>query len=100
MLGDLIKIKDKVRYVLENYPKTRDCDKHLWLAYMCIFHNLKQKMGDVPYKIFRDMFLSSDVPVTESVRRVRQKFQEEGLYTGTKRKEKLIESSKVREYYQ
>jgi hypothetical protein len=34
----------------------------------------------------------------ESVRRTRQKFQEAGLYVGTKRKEKLREEIDVRDY--
>ena len=41
MIKDIISIKDKVAYLLENYPATRDSDKMLWLAFMTIFRGLK-----------------------------------------------------------
>lgn len=43
-----------------------------------------------------EILLASDTPTSESIRRVRQKFQESGLYVGTKRAQKMEEAENVR----
>ena len=44
MIKDLITIKDKVNYLLEKYPETRDSDKLLWLGYLVVYCNLKKQI--------------------------------------------------------
>jgi hypothetical protein len=40
MITDLIKVQDRVEYILSLYPETRDSDKLLWLAYNSLFNGL------------------------------------------------------------
>lgn len=96
MLKDLKKAKDKVEYILETIPVTRDCDKTLWLVYLAAFHDLKKELGDEAYNKFKSILLDKDTCTMESIRRMRQKFQEEGKFQGTKRKAKMEEEKEVR----
>lgn len=48
-----------------------------------------------PYDVLKGIVLNKGTASMESLRRVRQKFQENGLYVGTKRKNKLDESELV-----
>jgi len=98
MITDLKKAKSKVYFLLENYPATRDSDKLLWLAYLSMFHNLKKELGPAAYQTLKSILMDKNTCTMESVRRVRQKYQEEGLFLGRKRKEKLEEAENVREY--
>ena len=91
MLGDLKRVKDKVAYILENIPETSDSDKLLWLKFLDTFYDLKHVIGQEAYNKFRSLLLSKNTPTMESVRRVRQKFQETGLYQGSLREEKMEE---------
>ncbi len=74
MIKDLIKVKDKVEYLLIKYPTTRDSDKELFLAYFVVFCGLKESL-DGEYSSFRKWFLEK-TPELESIRRCRQKHQE------------------------
>lgn len=85
MIRDIKKVKDRVYYILERYPQCRECDKKLWLAYQIVFHNLKDVLGSQAYERYKAMLLSSNFPTMESVRRVRQKYQEEGLFLPSER---------------
>jgi len=80
-------IKDRVEFLLKNYPSTRDDDKKLWLAYLNLFCELSDRMNKakIPSDIFKQVLLDTETPSTETIRRVRQKFQEYGLYVGNKR---------------
>ena len=99
MLENLIKCKDRVEYLLSTQPETRDCDKTLWLMYLFTFHNLKSiDRASIPSLRLTEVLLASETPTPESIRRIRQKYQESGLYVGTKRKQKLEESDKVRQW--
>lgn len=98
MFKDLVLVKDKVEFILERYPETRDCDKKLWLAYLCIFCDLKDTIGYGNYLKVKEIILSPKTCSMESVRRVRQKFQENKQYVGTKRAKKLEEQEKVKEW--
>lgn len=102
MIRDLIKVKDKVAYILENHPHTRDCDKSLWLAYLVFFHDAQNVVNhsNDPWYSFRDLIKSTDTPTMESVRRVRQKYQEDGQYIGKKRALKMREAENVRQWAQ
>jgi len=81
-------IKDKVEALLKKYPDTRDSDKILWLVYLNRYYGLKENMNisKKPYETFKKLILNSRAPKFETIRRVRQKFQEEGNYLGVKRK--------------
>lgn len=96
MLKDLERVKDKVEYILGKYPETQDSDKLLWIAYLALFHDLKGKLGPSGYFKFKSMLLNPGTCTMESVRRVRQKFQEEGKYVGKKRAERMEEEKLVR----
>ena len=97
MFEELVTIKSKVRYILEKHPETRDSDKLLWLAYMCIFHDLKSMFkSEDEYKRFRTLIMNSKSPTFESIRRVRQKYQEAGEFVGKKRADRMDESEVMR----
>lgn len=98
MISDLKKSKDKVEALLNQYPVVRDSDKLLWLAYLVKFHDLKNELGEVAYRKFERILLDKNTVTMESIRRVRQKFQEQGKYVGTKREEKLAEAEEVKTY--
>lgn len=100
MIRDLTKVKNKVALILEEYEASRDCDKKLWLAYLVKFHGLREflRNSNDSYKAFSQLILDDDTPTMESIRRVRQKYQEEGKFLGTKRMKKLEEAERVREW--
>jgi len=97
VIKDLKHAKDKVEKILKEHPGTRDSDKLLWLAYLAIYHDLRNKLGPVAYESFKTILLSDETVTMESIRRMRQKFQENGHYVGTKRKFKLDEEKLVKE---
>lgn len=98
MIKDLVKAKDRVENLLEKHPSTRDCDKTLWLSYLVVYHDIRKKMGEESYQIFKNILLDKDTVTMESIRRMRQKFQEEGKFLGKKRLEKLFEANKVKDF--
>ena len=98
MVKDLVRVKDRVEVILDEFPATRDCDKLLWLAYMSIYHDLKREIGHVAYIKLKGLIMDKNTATMESVRRVRQKFQEGGKYVGEKRKYRMDESERVREW--
>lgn len=77
MIEDLVKVQDKVKYLLEKYPETRDSDKVLWLAYNCVFNYLKETIETGNYSAFKNWLCRKDTPVFESLSRARRKVQEE-----------------------
>lgn len=89
--------KSKVGFILNEYVSTRDSDKQLWLAYLCLFHDLKEKIGEGPYRELKKLIMSEDTPTMESIRRIRQKYQENGMYAGNGRKTRLEEAEVVKE---
>lgn len=98
MLDSLKTIKKKVEYILLYHPMTRDSDKILWLSYMNLFHGLREKLGEEAYQQFKAILLDDNTPTMESIRRIRQKFQEDNKYVGENRDERLQESHSVREW--
>jgi hypothetical protein len=99
MLTDIKKVRGKVIELLDEYPNTRDSDKLLWLAYLVTYHDLRNVIGDLAYTRMKEIVMDKNTASMESIRRVRQKIQEDGLYLGTKRKQKKEESKVVREYF-
>lgn len=98
MLDSLKTCKDKVGYVLEEYPVVRDSDKLLWLAYLCKFHGLQETLGTIGYQKLKKLIMNDSTPTMESIRRIRQKYQENGQFVGENRAERIAESEKVKEY--
>jgi len=76
--------KDKVRYVLENYPETRDSDaKLIIMVWWCFNRDAFEQNDRKKWTI-----LVSEIPYLdkmESIRRVRQKFQEQKKYLGNEK---------------
>lgn len=89
--------KEKVEFLLSEYPQLRDSDKLLWLAFLSKFHDLKNTLGDEAYGKLKQIIMDKKTPTMESVRRVRQKIQEQGLFIGAKRKYRMAESEDVKE---
>jgi len=73
-LMDLKRVKDKVAWVLEKKPHTREDDTLLVISVWKRFY--REEFHDL---VFRE-FSRPDLPSFESIRRARQKFNEEGLY--------------------
>ncbi len=95
MITQLRRAKDRVEFLLSKHPVCRDDDKLLWIAYLVTFHDLKLAIGNDAYEKFKKILLDEDTCSMESVRRVRQKFQEEGSFIGKKRQAKLDEAERV-----
>ena len=70
-ISNLNTLKAKVRYILEHYPTARENDR--WLIKV-----LYQKFYNVHfYDAFGDVVMNEKLPSFESIRRCRQKIQEE-----------------------
>lgn len=94
VINTIKKVKDKVKYILQNSEKSRDNDVYLYLTYLYKFHNLGDEIGrDNVRKLFKVM---NNSPFPESIRRSRQKIQEDGEYLGTRRLKRMQEEVNVR----
>ena len=66
-------VKERVEYILEHYPEARNDDFYLYILYVRLFEpQLSQYIDYIPYNIIKRSTRF------ESVRRARQKIQEEG----------------------
>lgn len=79
--------RDKVAFLLERYPQLRDNDKELYLSYLFKFHNLKKVLNSSkdPYKTFCKLFLHDKTISFNTIRRVRAKFQQDGLFPASEK---------------
>ena len=85
LLNEFSTTKSRVKHLLEIYPSTRDSDCLLWLAYLCLFHNLKSELGHEAYLTLKKVLLDEETCSMESVRRMRAKLQnDEGVFRGEK----------------
>lgn len=98
MIDDLKTVKSRVKWILAKHERARDSDKFLWLVYLYEFHGLDKILGD-KLKDFANLILDKNTPTMESVRRVRQKYQEDGFYHGKFRQNRLQEAENVREFF-
>jgi hypothetical protein len=98
MTEGLKTVKDKVGNLLEKYPELRDSDKLLWLAYLNAEHKMRNVIGEAAYIRLKAIVLDENTPTMESIRRIRQKYQEDGLYVGEKRGDRLKEADKVKDW--
>lgn len=72
-IGELKTAKGRVQEILRKYPHTRDSDWWLLIRYLQEWHP--------ELKLFINYQELKNVPMSETIRRVRQKIQnEEGLY--------------------
>ena len=83
MLTAIKNVKDKTRAILEQYPQARDNDALLYLLFLKEYGGLENSIGVGPYTTLKNLML--ELPPPESLRRVRQKIQEGGELTGTRR---------------
>lgn len=97
MITHLKLAKDRVKHLLEKYPITRDDDKKLWLAYLVQYHDLKNKMGEDAFNVFKSVLFSKNTCTMESVTRARRKIQEEHTHLAGKKPDRLEEAEKVKE---
>jgi len=78
LLRRLKTTKERVAYVLEHYPETRNDDRYLWLIYVRLFcPELSKYIKYIPYHVLKN------TPAFETIRRCRQKLQEANLYPPT-----------------
>ena len=91
-IAELHKVKDKVGYILCHYPATRNSDKLLWLAYMCVYHGMREYIGDEAYFKLKDFLLDKKVISYPSIIRMRADLQNnDGLY----RADKEVEQTRI-----
>lgn len=84
--------------ILEAYPEARDSDKLLWLAYLVLYCDLKTILGPKAYDDLKKVIMKDSTPTMETVRRVRQKIQENGHFQGKKRAERMQEAHNVKSW--
>lgn len=98
MIENLQKTSQKVYRLLKDHQKLRDSDKLLWLAYLCKHHNLHKTLGPEAYLALKNLVMRPETPPMESIRRMRQKIQEDGFFQGLHREERLAEARRVHDY--
>lgn len=97
--ASLNRTKDIVKSLLCDHPETRDCDKQLILRYMYHCHKAAYRLDDrqgASWKELKEIF--EEMPSFETIRRTRQKIQEEGLYRGERYNQRHQRSSAVRDW--
>ena len=91
----LATVKERVEYILRNYPESRNDDRYLWLLYVRLFEpELSKYIKFVPYEVLKS------VVSFETIRRVRQLIQAEGKYLPTdpevlRKRRRLAEAMRV-----
>ena len=94
MKESIYNVYDKVVRIMEEEPETRDSDALLTVRYF--ERQLGRKLPEM-----RECLLSSHTPTTESIRRARQKAQQERLHlhsTGETRKRRGQLEDEYREF--
>jgi hypothetical protein len=78
LLESLRTAKERVEYILEHYPETRNNDLYLWIIYVRLFcPELSQYIKFIPFDLFKK------APSYETISRVRRKLQESGRFLPT-----------------
>ena len=71
-------VKERVEYLLERYPESRNDDFYLYILYVRHFEpELSRYIEYIPFEIIKRSTRF------ETIRRCRQKLQEQGLYLPT-----------------
>lgn len=94
LLEKLRTVKDRVEYLLARYPDARNSDLYLTILYLRKFTELGKYIRYIPYNVIKKYD-----GVFETIRRTRQKIQEEGRYLPTdpevlRRRKKLAQKYK------
>lgn len=74
---DLVQIEDKILAILKDHEKARNNDKVLWLLYNINYNGLEMFFSDAAIIEFYKWLMSDDVPMFESISRLRRKVQKE-----------------------
>lgn len=77
-ISDLKKVKDRVEYILQNYPSAKGDDNILIWRYLLVFCPSVR----MTYREFQDLM---GIPSFETITRCRRKLNEAGLYLPTSR---------------
>ena len=89
----LKRMQDKVEYLLAQYPATRDDDRKLIGAVYTVFYGVDVNAP------FKDILLNDKLPNFETIRRCRQKAQEENeALRGKRDKERIDRQKEYLEY--
>jgi len=78
LLERLRTIKDRVEYILSNYPDARNSDLYLTILYLRKYTELGKYIKYIPYENIKKYD-----GIFETIRRTRQKVQEEGRFLPT-----------------
>lgn len=75
-------VKGRVGWLLNRFPELRDSDKKLYLAFLHHFTNFPEKLNtsNQPWGFFKDFFLDDNSPHFNTIRRIRAKYQQQGMY--------------------
>lgn len=71
-------LKDKVKYCLEKYPKTRESDVRLTNCVWFTFY--KKDLIEIKGKLYVGLLALYDLPREDNIKRIRAKFNSKGLY--------------------
>lgn len=88
-MGRLKSMQNKVEYILEKYPQTRDSDNMLICAIYQAFYNV-----NVSCRSFKDVAMNDKLPAFETIRRCRQKAQADHEELRGKRDRERLERQK------
>ena len=78
LLEKLKTVKERVEHILQNHPEARNSDLYLTILYLRKFTELGKYIKYIPYNVIKKYD-----GIFESIRRSRQKLQEEGKYPPT-----------------
>lgn len=93
-LREIKEVKNKVEYLLKDYPHTRDDDNKLIAN---IWFNEIKDINNMSAKEFLKQFSEGKFTSTESIGRARRKLQEENIsLRGEKYKARMAEEEKIR----
>jgi len=77
-------IKERVEYVLRNYPSSRNSDELLWWLVIKIFYkDVLEEFKKWVRKDYIPISVLNKLPKFETISRIRRKFNEQGLYLPT-----------------
>jgi len=78
LLDKLKTTKERVEWLLYKYPNARNSDLYLTILYLRKFTELGKYIKYIPYRVIKQY-----EGIFESIRRTRQKIQEQGRYLPT-----------------
>jgi len=74
----ILHVGNRIEHLLKNYPALRENDTQLWISYLVMFHDLKDRLNKSanPYDEFCDIVMDKEVPAISTMRRSRQRVRE------------------------